>query len=111
MSFQECFKADKKFEDKINFPYGFQKSGEFTIEQARILEMNGIAYAELSSGTRKPVGEIEREFVAYCSGKKEATNLHEKVWQRYLMRVNNNKLAISFNKRRQNSEVSLDECG
>jgi uncharacterized protein YifE (UPF0438 family) len=111
MNYHECFKVNAKFQDKINFPYGFLKSGEFTIDQARLLERNGVAYSELASEARRPVGEIEREFVDFCRGKKSATTLHERTWQRYICVVEKNRLAISFNKRRHNSLVDLDEFG
>lgn len=108
--FHDCFRTDKRFEDKVHFPYGFLKSGDFTIEQARVLELKGQAYADLASGVRKPVGEIEREFVAFCRGKKEAQTIHERVWQRYQNRVSGSLHVVSFNKRRI-GQADLMEAG
>jgi len=102
--FHDCFRTDKRFEDKLNFPYGFLKSGDFTIEQARVLELKGVAYQELAAGARKPQGEVEREFVAFCHGKKEAQTIHERVWKRYLAKVHSRN-AVSFNKKRNSAAV------
>lgn len=107
-TFHDCFRTDKRFEDKVHFPYGFSKSGEFTIEQARILELKGMAYAELASGLRKPKGETEREFVAFCQGKKEAQTIHEKVWQRYQNKLMAAFNPISFNKRRASQLMQME---
>lgn len=107
--FHDCFRTDKRFEDKVHFPYGFLKRGEFTIEQARVLELKGIAYQELATGLRKPKGETEREFVAFCSGKKQAETIHERVWQRYQSKVTAAFNAVSFNKKRLGQSVLLEE--
>lgn len=106
--FHDCFRSDKRFEDKLHFPYGFLKSGEFTIEQARILELKGVAYSELAEGVRKPRGEAEREFVDFCQGKKNANTIHERVWRRYQSIVNSHSLAVSFNKKRSSSPIIED---
>ncbi|WP_420598559.1 DUF413 domain-containing protein [Neptuniibacter sp.] len=108
--FHECFRTEKRFEDKCHFPYGFLKSGDFTIEQARILELKGHAYAELASGERMPKGETEREFVAFCQGKKEAQTIHERVWQRYQSKVLSGLHAVSFNKKRLSQQELLEGC-
>ena len=107
--FHDCFGTNRLFEDKVNFPYGFKKSGDFTIEQARMLELNGHAYAELAEGGRKPRGETEREFVEFCQGRKEAQTLHERVWQRYQAKVHSCSYAISFNKKRSCQQQLMEE--
>jgi len=107
--FHDCFRTSRLFEDKVNFPYGFRKSGDFTIEQARMLELNGHAYAELAEGERKPRGETEREFVAFCQGRKEAQTLHERVWQRYKAKVLSCSYMVSFNKRRSCQPQLMEE--
>jgi len=105
--FHDCFLTEKRFEDKLNFPYGFYKSGDFTIEQAQLLELNGTAYAELASGMRQPEGKTEKEFVAFCQGKKAAQTIHERIWKRYRAKIISNLTAISFNHKR--TSYQLDE--
>lgn len=82
-----AFESGRKFIDKKNFPYGFARSGEFTLQQAQLLERHGYAYSELASGQRAPVDPVEEAFVRFCHAEKEATNEHEKVWQRYMSKT------------------------
>lgn len=108
MKTQECFKTEKRFEDKLNFPYGFARSGEFTREQAQLLEERGQAYMELATAIREPVGEVEQAFVDFCMGKKAAESKDERIWQRYTNKLERNRLAVSFNKGRVNTEYDMD---
>jgi uncharacterized protein YifE (UPF0438 family) len=108
MNTQECFKATKRFDDKINFPYGFARSGEFTREQAQILEARGQAYLELDTGSREPVAPEEQSFVEFCIGNKPAESKDERIWQRYKSKIERNHLAVSFNKGRASTEYEMD---
>lgn len=82
-----AFCTDKTFRDPINFPYGFVRSGEFTIEQARLLERCGVVYQALDTGMRQPQDQQEQDFVAFCRGERDAISLHERVWKRYQDKV------------------------
>lgn len=77
------FLSKKPFYAQQHFPYGMSKSGDFTRDQAILLEEHGEAYEALFLGTREPVTEEESEFVAVCNGKKDAVTEHEKAWQVY----------------------------
>ena len=96
MDIQTPFYSGKKFRDSQNFPYGFARSGEFTIEQARMIETYGNAYHELCSGVRQPNGDEEQAFVAFCHGEKDAETNHELVWKRYQNRVNRSRMIYSL---------------
>ena len=110
---QESFRSEKRFQDIANFPYGFSKSGDFTITQANMLELNGLTYLALAKGEKQPQTPLEREFVAFCQGQKDAESDHERVWKRYVTRVGRNSNAVSFNKKRtsQTSYYDDDEMG
>ncbi len=79
----ESFKTERKFFDDEHFPYGFDRSGEFSSSQVALLERHGHAYRALATGERQPVTEQESQFVLLCNGAKEPQNVHEKVWKRY----------------------------
>ena len=49
----KSFETSKKFFDDANFPRGFQRSGDFTRQQADILENMGDALKSLHEGTRE----------------------------------------------------------
>ena len=48
MGESNSFQAERKFWDDRRFPYGFVRSGDFTIAQATLLETHGNAYAALA---------------------------------------------------------------
>ncbi len=77
------FYSERKFYDYVTFPYGIDRSGEFTIQQAEALEKHGRAYIALASGERLPMTEEEDNFVLFCRGGKTAKSLHELTWKRY----------------------------
>lgn len=83
MSEIASFKTVKTFADKVHFPYGFSRSGDFTSKQANLLERHGQAYKSLEDGSRQPETEEERNFVKFCQGERPAESEHEKVWARY----------------------------
>lgn len=84
---KNSFQATRRFTDDEHFPYGFARSGDFTIWQANLLEAHGHAYRALESGERQPKGQLEVDFVAFCHGEKPAESDHEKVWKRYSQSV------------------------
>jgi uncharacterized protein YifE (UPF0438 family) len=81
----ESFVTKKRFYDEINFPFGIDRSGEFTRTQAENLTQYGHAYLDLYSGSRKPVSKEEKDFVAVFHGKKQAKTVHETTWKAYLI--------------------------
>ncbi len=78
------FASTKKFVDDENFPYGFQRSGEFTTSQAALLRDHGCAYKALYQGLQPPETDEEKAFV-HCFGTGATpASVHEKTWARYL---------------------------
>lgn len=80
----ESFASDKKFFDTRNYPQGFQRSGDFTRNQAQLLEAKGLAMKALHEGTREPQTPEEEQFVATCLGKAAPSTDVEKTWTQYL---------------------------
>ena len=78
------FATNRKFFDDEHFPYGFDRSGEFTCRQAQLLIERGYAYQELAAGRREPVTMLEKDFVRYCQGDKPAATEDEVTWGRYI---------------------------
>ncbi|WP_115720103.1 MaoP family protein [Gallaecimonas mangrovi] len=81
------FISGKKFFDDLNFPRGFQRSGDFTITEANLLTSRGMVMHELASGQREPMNSDEQRFISVCRGEVPATSLEEKVWMKYLNRI------------------------
>ncbi len=90
------FSAEKIFRDPQNFPYGFARSGEFTTQQAQLLEKNGNAYKALDAEEREPADELEQAFVSFCRGNKPAESLHERTWERYRKKIERLRVIVSL---------------
>ncbi|WP_320821863.1 DUF413 domain-containing protein [Reinekea sp.] len=84
MNSNESFYSLKAFADRLHFPYGFARSGQFSKKQATLIEQHGEAYKNLASGQQAPNTPEEQEFVRLCHGLKDAETEHEKVWAFYL---------------------------
>ena len=100
MQSSSSFLTDKTFSDPTHFPYGFARSGEFTVRQAQLIEEHGQAYKALSEGVRQPVNDEESEFVRFCQGEKEAESIHERTWKRYLAKLERTGIIYSLAKGR-----------
>ncbi len=74
----------KPFIDRQKFPYGFRKSGDFSITEADILTNYGKTLLGLESGVLSPESEDEQHFVKFISGEVEAANNLEKAWAKYV---------------------------
>jgi uncharacterized protein YifE (UPF0438 family) len=77
------FTANSKFYALEHFPYGLKRCGEFTKDQALLLEAHGACYDALDTGVLEPRCEEEQHFLDVCQGKKEAVTIHEKVWRKF----------------------------
>ena len=77
------FTAESPFYDDINFPRGFNKSGDFTIVEAEILTCVGRRLQMLEQKVCAPVNEIEKQFVQMCKEQCEGRTKVELIWQKY----------------------------
>lgn len=84
---KESFQATRRFYDDKNYPRGFNRSGDFTLAEGRILETHGIALQELMNGTKAPINDEEKQFILVCEGKADATTPVEKAWKKYQNKV------------------------
>ena len=74
----------KPYIDRQKFPYGFRKSGDFSITEADLLTSYGRTLLSLESGDLSPINEDEKHFVEFINGKVEAINNLEKAWAKYV---------------------------
>lgn len=74
----------KLFTDRVKFPYGFKKSGDFSISEAELLSYYGFTLFKLEQGEIKPETADEKHFLAVVKGKATATTLLEKTWLKYI---------------------------
>lgn len=91
MTNNRSFSSDRNFYGDEHFPYGLNRSGEFTHVQAELLIKHGSAYEAIDNGSRTPVTDEEKRFRAVCRGECPAESPHEKVWQLYLAKISRGK--------------------
>jgi uncharacterized protein YifE (UPF0438 family) len=71
------------FYDDKNFPYGFNRSGFFSILESDLLNTVGNRLASLEQGIVIAANQVEENFVKVCQGEREGTTRVELVWQKY----------------------------
>ncbi len=76
--------SQKPFIDRQHFPYGFRKSGDFSITEADFLSKYGKNLLALESGELAPVNADEEHFVAVARGEEAPVNGLEKAWVKYI---------------------------
>lgn|GEM_PF-1130128 len=81
------FYSSRTFYGDSYFPYGLDRSGEFTYQQVTLLKNHGWAYQGLIEGSREPVTTEEEQFIAVCQGRREPESAHEKVWALYREKI------------------------
>lgn len=84
MTTQTSFSGYGRFFDDANYPYGFARSGDFSRNQADLLEQYGNALKALHQGDCQPRDEQEARFVEVCQGQQAAQSPLEKAWLLYL---------------------------
>jgi len=85
--FQAAFLTECSFSDHENYPDGFCKSNAFTAEQAALLKKHGHAYSAFAAGKRIPIMLLEKQFVDFCKGMKQPSNVHEQTWLSYVTKA------------------------
>lgn len=106
MKTSTSFYSNRKFFGESHFPYGLERSGEFTRQQTELLLNHGFAFQALADGSREPATLEEETFVAVCQGKQLAQTSHEKVWQLYCLKTNAKPVFVKSPFNRSKAEVT-----
>ncbi|MGJ8680258.1 DUF413 domain-containing protein [Paraglaciecola sp.] len=80
------------FADPKNYPYGFSRSGDFSINESKALVQSGCLIAALVDGLIAPETIEDNELLAAAFAKKEPQTPTEKAWVKYQKRINRPKL-------------------
>ncbi|MFC3123319.1 DUF413 domain-containing protein [Agaribacter flavus] len=86
------------FSDPKNYPYGFSRSGDFSIAESRALAQYGSLFAALMDGKYEPVDDEDKQYIASALGHAEAKTVQEKAWLKYQKRINRPKCASIYGK-------------
>ncbi|MFC3093717.1 DUF413 domain-containing protein [Alteromonas sediminis] len=93
------------FADPKNYPYGFARSGDFSINESRALSQYGSLIAALVDGKLTPEMDEDFNYLAVAHGDKEPENIAERAWLKYQKRINRPKAASIYGRTR----VTVDE--
>jgi uncharacterized protein YifE (UPF0438 family) len=94
------FLVKRMFSDAKNYPYGFSRSGDFSISESKALSEYGCLIAALVDGQIEPETNEDHELLAAAFGKKEAEGAAEKAWVKYQKRINRPKLGSVYGNHR-----------
>jgi hypothetical protein len=78
------FYLRKRFYDDRHFPYGFSRSGDFTVSEVAELEKFGNLFKALVDGQVSDPTEEDQHFLQVMQGETPASTLAEKAWLKYL---------------------------
>ncbi|MFT6897590.1 MAG: hypothetical protein ACJA13_001999 [Paraglaciecola sp.] len=97
------------FSDPKNYPYGFSRSGDFSISESRALSQYGCLIAALVDGQIEPTSVEDESMMDAAFGKAEPSTVAEKAWRKYQKRINRPKLGNIYGSCRLASENTADE--
>lgn len=94
------FLVKRMFSDAKNYPYGFSRSGDFSISESKALSEYGCLIAALVDGQIQPETNEDNNLLAAAFGKKEPEGAAEKAWVKYQKRINRPKLGSVYGNHR-----------
>lgn len=99
----------KRFYDDKRYPYGFSRSGDFTKQEADILESKGAYFKALEEGVVTDLDEEDVRVIKVLRGELQAQNLDEKTWLKYLTCPKRSQIWIIEREKKENRSIEADE--
>ena len=99
----------KPFADKKTYPYGFARSGDFSINESKLLQGYGSWFAALVDGKITPGNDEEQAYLESALGHREPATSQEKAWLKYQARINRPKTASIYGSKRPSAEEVDDD--
>jgi uncharacterized protein YifE (UPF0438 family) len=84
------------FTDPKNYPYGFSRSGDFSINESRALGQFGSLIAGLVDGVIEAETDEDKGYLAAAFGQKDPETIAERAWVKYQKRINRPKLGSIY---------------
>ena len=84
--------TNRIFSDPKNYPYGFSRSGDFSINESKALSQYGCLIAALVDGEIDEQTGDDRHLLAVVYGTEPPETVAEKAWMKYQKRINRPKL-------------------
>ena len=77
----------RAFSDTKNYPYGFSRSGDFSISESKALSQYGCLIAALADAKIGPENAEDEGYLAAIHGQKAPETAAEKAWVKYQKRT------------------------
>lgn len=94
------------FRDVKAFPYGFRKSGDFSLAEADFLTQYGLSVIELEQGTRLPETEDEKHLLDVLAGQDLPKHVGERAWLKYIRLSRHRRAFHTLNGARKHSAAN-----
>lgn len=101
----------KPFSDMKRFPYGFKKSGDFSISEAETLAAFGETLNGLESGLLMAESEDELHFLQVMRGQVAVQSSVEKVWLKYAQLSRTRKAFFTLHSACVKNDMDIDDDG
>ena len=88
----------KPFNDFRNYPYGFARSGDFSIRESDALTHYGCLITAMLNGEFKPTSQEDIDLLAAAKGEQAPVTPVEKAWAKYQARIHRPKVASMYGK-------------
>ncbi|WP_088331309.1 DUF413 domain-containing protein [Lacimicrobium sp. SS2-24] len=89
----------RQFLDPKHYPYGFSRSGDFSISESQALSRYGCLVAALIDGEIEPENDEEAQLLAAARGEKEPGTVAERAWCKYQKRINRPRMGSIYGSR------------
>lgn len=100
---------NRVFSDPKNYPYGFSRSGDFSINESKALMQQGCLCAALVDGILPPETPEDEQFLQVAFLHSEPETLAERAWVKYQKRINRPKLGSVYGSKRTVLEDDEDD--
>ncbi|GLR72534.1 DUF413 domain-containing protein [Agaribacter marinus] len=84
------------FSDPKNYPYGFSRSGDFSIAESKALAQYGCLFAALVDGEYSPVDAEDEQYISSALGHSDPKTVQERAWLKYQKRINRPRCASIY---------------
>ncbi|WP_100642822.1 DUF413 domain-containing protein [Alteromonas facilis] len=99
----------RMFSDPKNYPYGFSRSGDFSINESKALSQYGCLMAALVDGKIAPETDEDNAFLAAAYGKAEPEDIMSRAWVKYQKRINRPKMGNIYGSSKVSSSDDADD--
>lgn len=109
---QDLTKQDllkRVFGDPKHYPYGFSRSGDFSISESKALGAYGALFAALADGKYKPQDAEDEQYLKSIHGVSEPQSVEERAWLKYQKRINRPKTGSIYGTKKAVTDDSDDD--